>query len=120
MFVFFSARKHSIYGKGSQTITDDLKRAGFEIGRHKVRRLMREMGLQAVYPQKHFTAKNMEHKVYPYLLHDMEINKVDQVWGSDITYVPLRHGNAYPTAVMDWHSRYVISWELSMAMDYGQ
>ena len=103
--------------KGSRTITDDLKMAGFEIGRHKVRRLMREMGLQAIHHKKRFTAKNQEHKVYPYLLRDMEIDKVDQVWVSDITYVPLRHGNAYLTAVMDWHSRYVISWKLSMAMD---
>ena len=71
----------------------------------------------AVYPQKHFTAKNKEHKVYPYLLRDMEINKVAQVWVSDITYIPLRHGNAYLTAVMDWHSRYVIHWEFFMAMD---
>ena len=66
---------------------------------------MREMGLQAIYLQKHFTAKNKEHKVYPYLLHDMDIDKVDQVCGSDITYIPLRHGNAYLTAVMDCHSR---------------
>ena len=78
---------------------------------------MREMGLQAVYPQKHFTAKNKEHKIYPYLLRDMEINKVDQVWVSYIIYIPLRHGNAYLTAIMDWHSCYVIPWELSIAMD---
>ncbi len=103
--------------KGSRTITEDLRRFGFKIGRHKVRRLMREMGLQAIYPKKRFTAKNQEHKVYPYLLRDMEIDKVDQVWVSDITYIPLRHGNAYLTAVMDWYSRYVISWELSMVMD---
>lgn len=103
--------------KGSRTITDDLRQAGFDIGRHKVRRLMREMGIVAIYPKKRITCKTEGHKVYPYLLRDMEINKVDQVWVSDITYIPLRHGNAYLTAVMDWHSRYVISWELSMTMD---
>jgi putative transposase len=103
--------------KGSRTIVDDLKAAGIKIGRDKVRRMMREMGIEAVYPKKRLNTKNKEHKTFPYLLRNMEITEVDQVWASDISYIPLRHGNAYLTAVMDWHSRYVLSWELSMSMD---
>ena len=103
--------------KGSRRIADDLKKVGVEIGRDKVRRMMRDIGIEAIYPKKRLNAKNKEHKTFLYLLRNLEITEINQVWASDISYIPLRHGNAYLTAVMDWHSRYVISWELSMSMD---
>ena len=103
--------------KGSRRIVDDLQKVGVEIGRDKVRRMMREIGIEAIYPKKRLNTKNKEHKTFPYLLRNLEITEIDQVWASDISYIPLRHGNAYLTAVMDWHSRYVLSWELSMSMD---
>ena len=103
--------------KGSRMIVDDLNAAEIKIGRYKVRRMMREMGIEAIYPKKRLNTINKEHKTYPYLLRNMKITEVDQVWASDISYIPLRHGNAYLNAVMDWHSRYVLSWELSMSMD---
>jgi putative transposase len=105
--------------KGSRTIVDDLKKTGIKIGRDKVRRMMREMGIEAIYPKKRICPKNKGHKAYPYLLRNMEVTKVDEVWASDITYIPLRHGYAYLTAVIDWHSRYILSWEMSMVMDAG-
>ena len=99
--------KHTF--KGSRTITDDLRISGIEVGRYKVRRLMSEMDILAIYPKKHRYTKNEGHKKYPYLLKNLDIYRSDLVWVSDITYIPLKHGNAYLTAVMDWHSRYVLS-----------
>lgn len=103
--------------KGSRRIADDLTEQGIKTGRFKTRRLMREMGIEAIYPKKRISYKNEGHKIYPYLLKDLDINRSDLVWCSDISYIPLKHGNAYLTAVMDWHSRYIISWELSMSLD---
>lgn len=103
--------------KGSRRISDDLKKIGIDIGRYRVRRLMREMSIHAIYPKKRITTKNEGHKTYPYLLKNLEINSPDIVWASDITYIPLKHGFAYLTAVMDWYSRYIISWELSMSLE---
>ena len=103
--------------KGSRRIVEGLTSQGIEIGRYKVRRLMREMGIEAIYPKKRITYKNEVHKVYPYLLENLDIYKSDLVWCSDITYIPLKNGFAYLTAVMDWYSRYIVSWELSMSLD---
>lgn len=107
--------KHPFYG--SRRISDNLKAQGSNAGRYKVRRLMREMGIEAIYPKKRITYKNEGHKVYPYLLDNLNIYRSDLVWCSDITYIPLKNGTAYLTVIMDWYSRYIISWELSMSLD---
>lgn len=90
-----------------------LRDRGFRIGRKKVRTLMRRMGLFAVFPKKNTSKRNPQHPVYPYLLRDVPIDRVNQVWSMDITYIRLGKGFAYLTAIMDWQSRYVIAWRLS-------
>ena len=83
------------------------------INRKHAQRLMRVIGIEAIYPKRRTTWPGAGHKIYPYLLRNVEITRPDQVWASDITYVPLRHGFLYLVAVMDWYSRYVLSWGLS-------
>jgi putative transposase len=83
------------------------------INRKRAQRLMRIMGLEAIYPKRRLTQLGVDHKIYPYLLRNVEVTRPDQVWASDITYVPLRHGFLDLVAVMDWYSRYVLSWRLS-------
>ena len=78
---------------------------------------MRQMGLEAIYPKPRLSTAAPGHKIYPYLLRDVQIRRVNQVWSTDITYIRLRQGFVYLTAVMDWFSRYVLSWELSVTMD---
>ena len=90
-----------------------LRDRGFAVGKKRVRTLMRHMGLFPVFPKKNTSKPNPEHRVYPYLLRDVPIDRVNQVWSMDITYIRLGRGFAYLTAVMDWHSRYVIAWRLS-------
>jgi putative transposase len=102
---------------GSRRLRDELAACGRLLGRDHVRRLMREMGMEAIYPKKRLSVKDEAHKVYPYLLRNMKIERPDQVWCSDITYIRLKGGYAYLVAVMDWFSRYVLSWELSMSLD---
>lgn len=87
------------------------------VNRKRVQRLMRIMGLEAIYPRRRTTRPASGHKIYPYLLRNVEITRPDQVWSTDITYVPLRHGFLYLVAVMDWFSRYVLSWRLSNTLD---
>ena len=83
------------------------------INRKRAQRLMRSMGLEAIYPQRRTTQPGAGHKIYPYLLRNLEIMRPDQVWSTDITYLPLRHGFLYLVAVLDWYSRYVLAWRLS-------
>ena len=83
------------------------------VNRKRVQRLMRVMGIEAIYPKRRTTWPGAGQKIYPYLLRNVEVTRPDQVWASDITYVPLRHGFLYLVAVMDWYSRYVLSWRLS-------
>jgi putative transposase len=83
------------------------------VNRKRIRRLMRLMGIEAIYPKRRTTRPAAGHKVYPYLLRDVEITRPNQVWSTDITYLPLRRGFLYLVAVMDWYSRYVLSWGLS-------
>ena len=104
---------------GSRRLQDDLADEGYAIGRDHVRRLMRLMGLEAIYPKKRLSLRNKEHRVYPYLLRDLAIVRPDQVWCSDITYIRLKHGFGYLAAVMDWFSRYVLAWELSLSLESG-
>ena len=102
---------------GSRRMTAWLIRQGEAVNRKRVRRLMAVMGLEAIHPGPRTTVPNPDHKVYPYLLRDMAIERRNQVWSSDITYLPLPQGFMYLTVVMDWHSRYVLSWRLSNTLD---
>ena len=90
---------------------------GYTVNRKRVRRLMQLMNLRAIYPRPRTTVGSQEHRVYPYLLSGLSIDRPDQVWASDITYVPMRHGFLYLVAVMDWYSRHVLSWRLSNTLD---
>ena len=87
------------------------------VNRKRVQRLMRLMGLEAIYPKRRTTLAGAGHKIYPYLLRNVEIVRPDQVWSTDITYIPLRQGFLYLMAVLDWFSRYVLSWRLSNTLD---
>lgn len=102
---------------GYRKLADYLIKLGYDIGEKKVRRLLKEMGLTAIYPHKKTSVPNKEHKKYPYLLRGVEINRVNQVWSTDITYIPLQTGFIYLTAVIDWYSRFVLSWRLSNTID---
>ena len=104
---------------GVPRMTAHLRRAGWEVNPKRVRRLMREMDLMAIYPKPRLSVLNKAHPAYPYLLRELKIERPDQVWASDITYVRLRGGFVYLTAILDWHSRYVVSWELSNTLDAG-
>ena len=102
---------------GSRQMTRHLHRLGHQVGRNRVVRLMRKMGLRAIYQKPNTSAPHPEHRVYPYLLRDLAIVRPNQVWCSDITYIPMRRGFLYLVAIMDWHSRRVLSWRLSKTMD---
>lgn len=102
---------------GSPGMTTWLRRQGCLVNRKRVQRLMRLMGLAAVYPKPRLSVPGVGHKVYPYLLRNVAIERANQVWSTDITYIPMPHGFMYLTAVMDWYSRYVLSWRLSNTLD---
>jgi putative transposase len=102
---------------GSRQMTTWLQRQGYVINRKRVRRLMRRMDLEAIYPKPRTSVPGAGHKVYPYLLKNLEIIRPNQVWSADITYVPLAHGFLYLMAILDWYSRYVVSWRLSNSLD---
>jgi putative transposase len=102
---------------GSRRMTEWLAERGEEVNRKRVQRLMRIMGLAAIYPEPRLSAAGKGHKVYPYLLRGAKIERPNQVWSTDITYVPLPGGFMYLAAVIDWYSRYVIAWRLSNTLD---
>ncbi len=102
---------------GSRRMCDELEKLGYSPSRDRVRRLMREMGIEPIYPKPRLSTPGKGHKVYPYLLRNLEIERSNQVWCTDITYIPLGESHVYLTAVMDWSSRYVISWRLSNSLD---
>ena len=102
---------------GSRKITAALRREGREVNRKAVQRHMREMGIAAICPSPNLSRRNAEHTVYPYLLRDRAVTRVNEVWGIDITYVRLEAGWMYLVAVLDWHSRYVVSWELDQTLE---
>ena len=102
---------------GSRRIRDELSKLGYNIGRKRVRRLMGVMGIEPIYPKPRLSVPDKDHKKYPYLLRNLEMECSNQVWCTDITYIPLGDTHVYLTAVMDWSSRYVISWKLSNSMD---
>ncbi len=104
--------------KGSRRLRDDLWDVHrLPVNRKRVQRLMRHMGIRALHPGAKTTRPNPQHKIYPYLLRDVAIETVNQVWCTDITYIPMRKGFLYLVAIMDWHSRKVLSWRLSNSLD---
>ena len=102
---------------GVEKMRDWLRNQGHWVNEKRVRRLMRLMGLEAIYPKPRTSRSCPEHKVYPYLLKGMRIDHPDQAWCSDITYIRLFHGFVYLVVIMDWFSRYVITWELSITLE---
>ena len=107
--------KHPFYG--SRRITVFLCRMGYCINRKKVQRLMRKLGLAGMAPGPNTSKKHPEHKIYPYLLRGLEVNKPNQVWSTDITYIRLKHGFVYLIAIIDWYSRKILAWRISNTMD---
>src|SRR5206468_5623769 len=102
---------------GSRRITTMLANGGWGVNRKRVQRLMRLMGIAGMTPKRNTSKLSPGHRVFPYLLRNVAISHPDQVWSTDITYVPLRNGFVYLTAVMDWYSRYVLSWKLSNRLE---
>jgi putative transposase len=102
---------------GVEKMTEAMHRRGIRVGHNRVRRLLRLMGLEAIYPKPRLSIPDSEHRVYPYLLRGMSIVRPNQVWMTDITYIRLTQGFVYLIAIMDWFSRYVLSWELSITLD---
>ena len=102
---------------GSRRMTAWLRNHGHQVNRKRVRRLMQLIGLEAIYRRPNTSKPNPGHKVYPYLLRRLEINRVNQVWATDITYIPMARGFLYLMAIMDWHSRYVLAWRLSNTLE---
>jgi putative transposase len=109
---------HPFYGRRKMTIY--LRGQGYDVNPKRVRRLMRKMGLEAIYPKPRTTVVDREHRVYPYLLRGVEITRPNQVWSTDITYIPMQNGFMYLTAVIDWYSRYVLAWQLSNRVPFGR
>jgi putative transposase len=107
--------KYPFYGVDKMTA--HLSRQGPTVNHKRIRRLMRKMGLEAIYPKPTLSHANREHKVYPYLLRDLPIVRPNQVWCTDITYIRLMEGFVYLVAIMDWYSRYILSWELSISLE---
>jgi len=105
---FYGARKIAVALK---------KQDGLTVNRKRVRRLMQFMGIRAIYRRPRTSKPTPEHEVYPYLLRDLKITRPNQVWAADITYIPMSRGFLYLVAIIDWYSRYVISWRLSNTLD---
>lgn len=103
------------YGKRRMSIV--LKAKGHEIGVDLARTLMKRMGIEAIYPKPNLSVPHPGHKIYPYLLREVEVKRINQVWSTDITYLRMRNGFLYLTAVIDWYSRYVLAWKLSNSLD---
>jgi putative transposase len=102
---------------GSRRMAVCLARQGVVVNRKRVQRLMRQMGLEAIYPRPRTTESAAEHRKYPYLLRDRSVTRPDEVWAADITYVPLARGYMYLVAIIDWYSRYVVGWRLSNSLE---
>ncbi len=102
---------------GQRNLRENLRDHGYHIGRKRIRRLMRILGIEALVPKPSTSVPAKGHEVFPYLLRKREINTVDEVWCADVTYIPMTKGHAYMVAVMDWHSRAVLAWEISNTMD---
>ena len=105
---------------GARKIAAWLKSQGHKVNRKRVRRLMQVMGIKAIYRRPRTSKPAPGNKIYPYLLSGMEITRPNQVWAADITYIPMARGFLYLVAIIDWYSRYVLSWRLSNTMDAGR
>lgn len=102
---------------GSRRMTVVLRQKGYPVSRKRVRRLMRRLGIKAIYPKPRLSKVNPEHRVYPYLLRGVKVTKPNQVWCTDITYLPVLKGHFYLVAIMDWYSRKVLSWRISNTLE---
>jgi len=102
---------------GSRRIVDAQADHGHKVERKRVQRLMRLMGIQAIYPRPKTSTRHPQHKIYPYILRTMDISFANQVWASDVTYIPMASGFLYLTVIMDWYSRKVLSWRVSNSLD---
>ena len=102
---------------GSRSMRNYLRRLGYNVNRKRIQRLMRIMGLEAIYPKPRTSRHHPEHRVYPYLLRNLIIDRPNQVWTADITYIPMSQGFVYLVAVMDWYSRKILSWRISNTLD---
>jgi putative transposase len=98
---------------GSRRMTVVANNNGYDVNRKRVARLMKVIGIEAIYPKPNLSKRNPEHVVYPYLLRGRKIERPNDVWSADITYIPMKHGFMYLVAIIDWYSRYVLSWKLS-------
>ena len=102
---------------GSRMLRDLLRQEGFQVGRKRVRRLMKLMGVEALYRKPRTTNPEPRHKIYPYLLRNLAVERANQVWAMDLTYIPMARGFVYLVAVVDWYTRRVLSWRVSVTMD---
>jgi len=102
---------------GTRRMTAELQNMGYVVGRKLIRRLMRLMGIEVIYPRQNTSQPNKDHKIYPYLLRGLKIDHINQVWQTDITYIPMKRGFMYLMAVIDVHSRYVLNWSISNSME---
>ena len=107
--------RHPVYG--SRRITVELQRQGWTVNRKRVQRCMREMGIEGICPGPNLSKRNQEHRVYPYLLRHVTPDCPNHVWGVDVTYIRLRRGWMYLVAVIDWYSRYIVSWRLDQTLE---
>jgi len=102
---------------GWPRMTQALREQGWIVNHKRVQRLMRLMGLQAIHPKRRTTIPSQGHRIYPYLLRGVKVERPNQVWSTDITYVPLKQGFMYLTAIIDWYSRYILAWDISNTLD---
>jgi putative transposase len=102
---------------GVPRMTAWLRQEGYDVNPKRVRRLLRKMGLEAIYPKQKLSQPDKEHRIYPYLLRGLRVSRANQVWSTDITYIRLRQGFIYLVAIMDWFSRYVLAWEVSVTLE---
>lgn len=108
--------EHPYYG--TRRMVQELKEYGYDVGRDLVRSCYATLGLETIYPKINLSKRNFEHKIYPYLLRNVAITNVNQVWSADITYIRMAHGFVYLVAIIDWYSRYILSWRLSNTLHY--
>ena len=102
---------------GTRRMHAHIKYQGYTVNIKRIRRLLRLMGLEAIYPKPNISKPQQGHKIYPYLLNGLSINNINQVWSSDITYIPMKSGFLYLVAIIDWYSRFVLSWKISNSLD---
>jgi len=107
--------EHPYYG--ARRMSKNLELFGIKIGRKAVTRYYRIMAIEAIYPKMNLSKRNQAHKVYPYLLNGVSITKVNQVWSTDITYIRMAQGFVYLVAIIDWYSRYILSWKVSITLE---